>query len=558
MTDNLVIPVGIDIGSMYARVAVGEAIDLETEEEIKLNNPTIVTNAQGVRYTLALSAKEELYDHDGEKMSNKAEYIFGESARRYLNSQRKSIEPNFIHNLLRSISKNTEEASDDPDLQACAHFFFHLGELACHSSTNNRSSDAVQPSQLRMIISVPPHFSEAEQLALKRAFKLGIQKLIRQKQSKRTEKLSLDKILLGLIANPAASMNANGLASSGTESSEKQWKDCICVDWGASGMTISHLQLCPTSELITLSDTFFQKTCAGTSMVDEVAKHCASMFQMKNRRFVSSPTEVLNNKRSIVKLHTVCQDAIKTLTRSNTAHIAIDGLYDGIDFTMSLSKPKFEMLVSSVLRVAQQTISQFLALCSKNVISGQIDKAVLSGSVFEMPSALNMVHAFFPSSQIINGNKTSCPMPVDECIACGSARYAQQILLSEKTYKKELEDVAETKEDIPLHLECEVSPITIGLMPETDDGTENKEIITPLIECGTPLPVHVSKIINLPLVESSKKGIFITQTVKDTQKVLAKIASEDVVSEDKMEVTMELSTSGKLSLSINGGEVIVF
>ena len=74
-TKEVLLPVGIDLGSYYARIAIIPNISSLEEETIA---PNILANPQtGLRYTLALSTIEDTEN-------DKNHYIFGDIAYRHL------------------------------------------------------------------------------------------------------------------------------------------------------------------------------------------------------------------------------------------------------------------------------------------------------------------------------------------------------------------------------------------------------------------------------------------------------------------------------------------
>ena len=49
-------------------------------------------------------------------------------------------------------------------------------------------------------------------------------------------------------------------------------------------------------------------------------------------------------RRALRRLRTQCERATRTLSSNTTATIEIDSLYDGIDFSCSISRARFEEL----------------------------------------------------------------------------------------------------------------------------------------------------------------------------------------------------------------------
>merc|ERR1719434_233180 len=62
-------------------------------------------------------------------------------------------------------------------------------------------------------------------------------------------------------------------------------------------------------------------------------------FKRKNRG-----KDLAGNQRAIRRLRTQCERAKRTLSSSTQATIEIDSLFDGIDYSCSLSRARFEEL----------------------------------------------------------------------------------------------------------------------------------------------------------------------------------------------------------------------
>ena len=581
-TDDL-IPIGIDLGSLHARVAIGSLNHHNAPSEGLVDTrplPNIISNAQGSRYTLALvgTDKSTAGMDDGAITNGVAvveeeetRHVFGEAARRALARDKKptiSNDPSsMVRELVRSnssvVGSTDEDESEEEKARAAAAFFGHLAELACDASSSH-------PSKLRTVVSVSVGSSPEEQVGIVQIVQRGISEAIaarmtsfkqegfKKKKKDDKETGEDDAIVVGVITDPAAVCVAHGLteienpgvidlASPKTESSST-WKNALVIDWGASGLTASHVRRTSTSSsLLTIVRYATDTTCSGTAIVSALVSHCASMFERKNR-----VAGVLDSVKAHHRLEMACESAVRTLSRAPTVTVAVDGLYEGMDMAVPISRPRFDMLVSEILRKAETLLQSFISLdrgcgCENDVT---FDVVLLAGNVCDMPSATHLIRTkMFP-----NAHSGRADIPPDEAVAIGCARHAASVL-SCPTHSK---SIGPASRNVP---KC---PLTIGVCRIENgklDG-DMEEIISktavPLIEVGEPLPANITRKVTYSngdeswLSNSSIAIVQIQGGATAKSKVLGKIDKIPYDSKS-IEMTIELSSAGRLTVSVDGG-----
>merc|ERR1711943_156434 len=77
----------------------------------------------------------------------------------------------------------------------------------------------------------------------------------------------------------------------------------------------------------------------GEDFDNRLVDFCCQDFKRKNRG-----KDLAGNQRAIRRLRTQCERAKRTLSSSTQATIEIDSLFDGCDFSCSLSRARFEEL----------------------------------------------------------------------------------------------------------------------------------------------------------------------------------------------------------------------
>lgn len=540
------IPVGIDLGSLHARVSIGEPIAKGDTAAAQL--PTIISNSQGSRFTVALSTLEEVGEETKAKDGDHA-YVFGEAARRHLARRKTPVAQCLVR----------RSCVDDPE--SAAAFFAHVIELACDASTYN----AARPSQLRIVLSVPDGGDHA---AVVSALRAGVRRSIREREGKKSEKRAAASVVVGVVCDAAAAVLAYGLvddhggvhdapillggaasghtngggATNGATAAHRDWRRALVVDWGASGLTLSRVDRANhgASSLVRYAHA---PACAGEQLTAALLGHCATQLERKNGLERGS---VLQNARAVSKLGAVCETAIRALGRTNAAPIAVDGVHEGLDLNCTVSRPRFEMLCGKVLREAEKKLQEFVG-------EEAFDVVLLCGSVCQMPAAEALMRKMFDEQVLLSNsvNDGGVKMTVDESVAVGCGRSAQlHILALGLVEPSATEEEEESKQELVTEFEAPLSPVGIGILDDDD-------VVHTLITADdTPLPAHVSKVIHLSEQAATELLQLVQITSAGERKVMAEIGG---IAPDtrQLELTLELSREGTLSLAVNGGETTV-
>merc|ERR1719298_130442 len=98
--------------------------------------------------------------------------------------------------------------------------------------------------------------------------------------------------------------------------------------------------------LLTIEDGIFEvKATAGDTHLggedfdNRLVDFCIQDFKRKNRG-----KDLSENQRALRRLRTQCERAKRTLSSSTQATIEIDSLFDGVDFSCTISRARFEEL----------------------------------------------------------------------------------------------------------------------------------------------------------------------------------------------------------------------
>jgi len=161
------------------------------------------------------------------------------------------------------------------------------------------------------------------------------------------------------------------------------------------------------------------------------------------------------------RLHTACERAKRTLSTSANATVEVDSLAEGIDFTLVITRAKFENLCDSIFRRTIAPLEQVLR--DSKMSKSEIHEVVMVGGSTRIPKIRELVSQFF------NGKKLNDSVNPDEAVAYGAAIQAHILV------NKDAKDA--TSEIILL----DVAPLSLGL--ETAGG-----VMTALIKRNTTIP----------------------------------------------------------------------
>ena len=184
---------------------------------------------------------------------------------------------------------------------------------------------------------------------------------------------------------------------------------------------------------------------------------CVQEFERKNKG-----VELKNSTRSLSRLRTACERAKRTLSNSSQTSIDIDSLIDGIDFSIHLSRAKFENLCDALFKRTIAPLEQVLR--DAQMSKSQVHEVVMVGGSTRIPKIRELVSAFF------NGKKLNDSVHPDEAVAYGAAIQAH-IMTGGREGNDRTSDL----------ILLDVAPLSLGL--ETAGA-----VMTPLIKRNTTIP----------------------------------------------------------------------
>jgi len=213
-----------------------------------------------------------------------------------------------------------------------------------------------------------------------------------------------------IISQPAASVMAYNLLDNNKETS-------YIVVLHCGGITVTGSVVEVSGGLASLKETITTSAVAGDTLTNLIVKHLAKEFYMKYKG------DPLENKRSRRKLYNAAENCKHVLSTMASAQVNVESLWEGVDFSTTLSRARFDGIISS-------SLAEFLSPAKEAVQrSGlslkQVNKVVLTGGSSKIPKLQTLATDAFPEAEVL------FRIPPDEASAYGAAAEAGLVCDSE-------------------------------------------------------------------------------------------------------------------------------
>ncbi len=424
MSQNKDIAIGIDLGTTYSCVGIYQNGNVE-----------IIANDQGERTTpsyVGFSDDERLIGVAAKNAatSNQTNTVY--DAKRMIGREFSDpkLQEDMKHFSFKVVDRNGKPKikvnykGDDKE--------FTPEEISAMILTKMKQTAESYLGQTvkNAVITVPAYFNDSQRQATKDAGVIAGLNVLR------------------IINEPTAAAIAYGL----DKISESQ-RNVLIFDFGGGTHDVSLLSL--EDGVFEVKATAGDTHLGGEDIDNRIVNYVVEEFKKKHK------TDLSDNKKALRRIRTAAERAKRSLSGQSQTNIEIDSLYDGIDFSVNLTRAKFESLCMDIFKKTLEPVERVLV--DSKISKGQVNDIVLVGGSTRIPKVQELLSEFF------NGKELCRKINPDEAIAYGAA--VQAAVLS-----------GQKDEKLDSLVLLDVTPLSLGV--ETAGG-----IMTKLIPRGSTVPV---------------------------------------------------------------------
>lgn len=390
------VAIGISFGNSYSSIAYtsGEAkVEVIANELGDRQIPTVLSYVDGEEFQ-GTEAKSQLVRNP----KNTVAYF-----RDFLGKDFKSIDPTNCHASAHPVDAENTIAFQIKDTEADQQNTRTIHEITTRHLRRlaSSASDYMGKKVNAAIITVPSDFTDAQKDALnKAATDAGLE-------------------VLQFITEPVAALLAHD-AKINENSTED--KNVVVADIGGTRTDIA--VVASRGGMYTVLATAHDYELGGAQLDQALIDYAAKEFMKKNK------TDPRTNDRSLAKLKLEAEAVKKSLSLGASAAFSIESLADGIDFSLTINRTRYELLASKVFGSFNRLIES--AVQKAGLDNLDINEILLSGGTSHTPKIASNLKSIFENATVTAPSTNPAAVNPSELTVRGAAIQASLISEFEK------------------------------------------------------------------------------------------------------------------------------
>ncbi|KAI4279062.1 MAG: hypothetical protein LQ337_000577 [Flavoplaca oasis] len=301
------------------------------------------------------------------------------------------------------------------------------------------------------VVTVPTNFSDAQKEELsKSASAAGV-------------------TLLQSIPEPVSAV----LAYDARPESKISDKVIVVADLGGTRSDIA--VIASRGGMYSILSTAHDYSLGGAQLDNVLIDHFAKEFLKKNK----SSSDPRSSPRSLAKLRLEAEATKRALSIGATASLSVESLSDGVDFSSTINRTRYEMLASKVFASFTRLIEEAVRKAELDVLD--INEVVLSGGTSHTPRiASNLTSLFPPTTTILSPSTSTTAINPSDLAARGAAIQASLI---QEFEKEDIEQSSHPMVTVAPHLSRAIGVLIVSENVE-------KGVFKPLATAETAVPLR--------------------------------------------------------------------